>query len=162
MALYRGSGGAGDATTDAYASQIANYAQTATTKANEAQVSATAANQSANEAQNSATASDLSAVDSAFAASQAANSASEASASAASAEAAKTQVEDYLNNLTSNIYQQATEPTGDSVTLGDLWFNTGTSDLYVYREISSNTFEWVAILINNISDDSDILDAGAF
>jgi hypothetical protein len=42
MPLYRGSGGAGDASTDAYASQIAQYAQTATTKANEASVSAAA------------------------------------------------------------------------------------------------------------------------
>ena len=42
MPLYRGSGGAGDASTDAYASQIAQYAQTATTKANVAPVSAAA------------------------------------------------------------------------------------------------------------------------
>lgn len=40
MAIYRGSGGAGDSDTDAYASEIATYAQTATTKATEAAVSA--------------------------------------------------------------------------------------------------------------------------
>jgi len=40
MPLYRGSGGAGDASTDAYASQISQYAQTAITKANEAAISA--------------------------------------------------------------------------------------------------------------------------
>jgi hypothetical protein len=36
MAIFRGDGGSGDSSTDAYASQIAVYAQTATTKANEA------------------------------------------------------------------------------------------------------------------------------
>ena len=47
MPIYRGTGGAGDSSTDAYASQIAVYAQTATTKANEASASATAAAASA-------------------------------------------------------------------------------------------------------------------
>jgi len=40
LPIYRGDGGSGDASTDAYASQIAEYAQTATTKANEAAQSA--------------------------------------------------------------------------------------------------------------------------
>ena len=47
MLLYRGDGGSGDASTDAYASQVALDAQTATTKANEASNSATAAAASA-------------------------------------------------------------------------------------------------------------------
>ena len=47
MAIFRGDGGSGDSSTDAYASQIAVYAQTATTKANEASASASAAATSA-------------------------------------------------------------------------------------------------------------------
>ena len=53
MAIFRGDGGSGDSSTDAYASQIAVYAQTATTKANEAEASATAAATSATNAANS-------------------------------------------------------------------------------------------------------------
>ena len=59
MPLYRGDGGAGDATTDAYASQIATYAQTATTKANEASASASAASSSASAASTAQTAAGL-------------------------------------------------------------------------------------------------------
>jgi hypothetical protein len=59
MPLYRGDGGAGDASTDAYASQIATYAQTATTKANEASASASAASSSASAASTAQTAAEL-------------------------------------------------------------------------------------------------------
>jgi (p)ppGpp synthase/HD superfamily hydrolase len=59
MPLYRGDGGAGDASTDAYASQIATYAQTATTKANEASASASAASSSASAASTAETAAEL-------------------------------------------------------------------------------------------------------
>ena len=50
MPLFRGTGGSGDASTDAYASQVATNAQTATTKANEASASAAAAATSATNA----------------------------------------------------------------------------------------------------------------
>ena len=50
MPIYRGDGGSGDASTDAYASQVAQNAQTATIKANEAAASATAAASSASAA----------------------------------------------------------------------------------------------------------------
>jgi|SRR5210317_128514 hypothetical protein len=154
MALYRGSGGAGDATTDAYASQISNYAQTASAKAKEASASAASSQLYAQDAL-------LSSQNSAFESQQAQIASNLAQSSAYSAELAKQEAQQIVEGINTSFFQQTTEPT-EGIDLGDLWFNTGTSDLYVYREISSNTFEWVAILINNISDDSDILDAGAF
>ena len=51
MPIFRGDGGSGDASTDAYASQVATNAQTATTKANEAATSATNAATSATTAE---------------------------------------------------------------------------------------------------------------
>ena len=50
MPIYRGTGGSGDASTDAYASQVATYANTATTKANEASASASTASSAASTA----------------------------------------------------------------------------------------------------------------
>ena len=50
MPIFRGTGGSGDASTDAYASEVATSAQTATTKANEASASAAAAATSATNA----------------------------------------------------------------------------------------------------------------
>ena len=53
MPIFRGTGGSGDASTDAYASEVATSAQTATTKANEASASAAAAATSASNAASS-------------------------------------------------------------------------------------------------------------
>ena len=44
----------------------------------------------------------------------------------------------------------------------DTWYDIDDNQLKVYRETSSGVFEWVPIMIGNISDDSDTLDAGAF
>ena len=55
MGIFRGTGGTGDATTDAVASQVGTDAATASTKANEAANSATDAANSATAAATSAT-----------------------------------------------------------------------------------------------------------
>ena len=55
-----------------------------------------------------------------------------------------------------------TAPTGSNVEEGDTWYDTDDNQLKVYRETSSGVFEWVPIMVGNISDDSDTLDAGAF
>ena len=91
MPIYRGEGGSGDASTDAYASQIAVYAQTATTKANEASASATAAAASA-----TAAAASESAVDADAIAAEAAKVAAEAAQAAA--ELAENNAETAENN----------------------------------------------------------------
>jgi hypothetical protein len=82
MAIYRGTGGAGDATTDATVSEVTEQAVIATNKASEAAASATAAANSESSASSSATAA-------ANSAANAASAASDASDDAAAAEAAK-------------------------------------------------------------------------
>jgi len=94
MPIYRGDGGSGDATTDAYASQVALDAQTATNKANEASNSATAAASSATNAATSATNAATSETNAATSETNAAtsetNAASSATSAASSASAAST------------------------------------------------------------------------
>ena len=94
MAIFRGDGGSGDSTTDAYASQVAQDANTASTKASEAAASATAAASSASNAatsESNASSSETNAASSASsAASSATDSATSATASATSATNAAT------------------------------------------------------------------------
>lgn len=85
MAIFRGTGGAGDATTDAYASEVAQNAATATTKAGEAAASASSAATSATNAASSATSASTSANEAATSATTAGNEATSASTSATSA-----------------------------------------------------------------------------
>ena len=86
MAIYRGTGGAGDATTDAVLSKITEQAVIATNKADEAEDSADAASTSAASASASATSA-------ASSASSAGTSATNASSSATAAETAETAAE---------------------------------------------------------------------
>ena len=90
MPIYRGSGGSGDASTDAYASQVATYANTATIKANEASASASAAATSATNAANSEATVAADAAAAATSASQAATSATQSASSATASAASAT------------------------------------------------------------------------
>lgn len=85
MAIFRGTGGAGDATTDAYASEVAQNAATATTKAAEAASSASSAANSATSAANSAASATSSSTSAGASATTATNEATSASNSATSA-----------------------------------------------------------------------------
>lgn len=58
-------------------------------------------------------------------------------------------------------FRTATTPTG-IIEEGHLWYDTVNDQLRVYREVSPATLEWVPIMIGNISQDSDNIDAGAF
>lgn len=71
-------------------------------------------------------------------------------------------VSDALKQLADQDFRSTTAPTGSNVEEGDTWYDTDDNQLKVYRETSSGVFEWVPIMIGNISDDSDTLDAGAF
>jgi len=116
MPIFRGTGGSGNASTDAYASGIAEDAQTATTKANEASTSATAAATSATASASSATAS--------------ASSATAAASSATAAAATKNSIDEfYLGAQSSN---PTVDNNGDSVTAGDWYFNTGSNTTRIY------------------------------
>ena len=93
MPLFRGTGGSGDASTDAYASEVATSAQTATTKANEASASAAAAATSASNAAGSeaSVAADATTASNAASAAQTAQTAAETAKTAS--ETAKTAAE---------------------------------------------------------------------
>ena len=60
-----------------------------------------------------------------------------------------TNVQDAILQLAANTYRQATAPSGSDVEKGDIWYETDTEDLYVYREVSSGSFEWSPILLGN-------------
>ena len=70
-------------------------------------------------------------------------------------------VEDAIKQLADNSFSQADTPT-TNLNEGDTWYNTNTEQLFVYRESSTEVFEWVPILLGDAGGDSDTLDAGAF
>ena len=65
-----------------------------------------------------------------------------------------------LNSLQINILYNLHKPSGANIEEGDLWYNTLTDNLYVYRETSANNFEWVAIA--SATGDMDTLDGDIF
>tara|TARA_R110001632_G_scaffold154901_1_gene273067 strand:- start:60 stop:1142 length:1083 start_codon:yes stop_codon:yes gene_type:complete len=158
MAIYRGTGGAGDSTTDATVTEVTtqatnaaisaaealtsassastsatsatNSATTATTKASEANTSASNAATSETNAGNSATAAASSASSASTSASTATTKASEASTSATNAAASYDDFDDrYLG-------AKASAPTvdndGDALITGALYFNTVGNKLQVW------------------------------
>ena len=119
MAIFRGSGGSIEATSNTYANQIAQDAQTATAKAVEAAFSAEAA------------------------------------------EAIRLEVQELADSVTKNFFQQSTAPVTSDLNAGDIWYNTATHDFLVYRLVDG-MLQWSSLIINDISNDSDNIDAGAF
>jgi len=89
MAIFRGTGGAGDSTDDSIVSEVTEQAGIATTKAQEAATSATNASNSASSASSSETAASTSATAAAGSASTATTKASEAASHASDALASK-------------------------------------------------------------------------
>lgn len=73
-----------------------------------------------------------------------------------------TNLNDAIQQLADQNFRSDDQPTGSNIEEGDTWYDTDDNQLKVYRETSSGVFEWVPIMIGNISDDSDNLDAGAF
>ena len=148
MAIFRGAGGPGDATTDA-----ANEASVASTKAAEAAASATAAASSATSASTSATASASSATASASSATSAASSATSAASSATAAAASYDDFDDrYLGAKSSD---PSTDNDGDALLAGALYFNTTTNIMQTY---TGSAWQSIAtggtglLASNNLSD----------
>ena len=108
MAIFRGDGGSGDSTTDAYASQVAQDAQTASTKASEAAASATAAANSATAAAASESSVAANATAAAASASSASTSASSASSSESNAASSATSASTSATNAASSESNAAT------------------------------------------------------
>ena len=73
-----------------------------------------------------------------------------------------TNVQDAIEELAGNAFQQDNTPTGSQVNEGDTWYDTDDNQYKIYRETSSGVFQWVPIIVGSAEDDSDTLDAGAF
>lgn len=73
-----------------------------------------------------------------------------------------TTVQAAIEQLADQDFRSTTAPTGSNIEEGDTWYDTDDNQLKVYRETSEGVFEWVPIMVGNISPDSDTLDAGAF
>ena len=77
-------------------------------------------------------------------------------------------VSDALKQLADQNFRSDAAPVGSTVagastiSEGDTWYDTDDNQLKVYRETSTNVFEWVPIIVGAATDDSDTLDAGAF
>lgn len=69
-----------------------------------------------------------------------------------------TNVQGAIAELARQQYSQDTAPT--DVEAGTFWYETDTENLFVYREISPNVYNWVAVILGE--EDSDILDGGSY
>ena len=71
-------------------------------------------------------------------------------------------LQDALGDLADQFFRQASTPSGDNLAEGDLWYNTSSDELFVYRQVSGG-FEWHAIAsAGGSSPTSFTLDGGSF
>jgi hypothetical protein len=132
MAIWRGAGGSGDATTDA-----ANQASVASTKAAEAAASALAAANSATAADVSDTQANTSKIAAASSATDSANSAIASANSATASAASFDEFDDrYLGAKTT---APTTDNDGDPLTDGVLYYDTVVDIMYVWNGITWQT-----------------------
>jgi hypothetical protein len=68
-------------------------------------------------------------------------------------------VRDAIQQLADQNFRTTETPTGPNIQEGDTWYDIDDNQLKVYRETSTNTFEWVPIIVGAAGDDSDTLDA---
>ena len=71
-------------------------------------------------------------------------------------------VQDALADLADQFFRQSATPSGDKLQEGDLWYNTSSEELFVYRQVSGG-FEWHTIAsAGGSSPTSFTLDGGSF
>ena len=71
-------------------------------------------------------------------------------------------VQDALADLADQFFRQASTPSGDNLAEGDLWYNTSSEELFVYRQVSGG-YEWHTIAsAGGSSPTSFTLDGGSF
>ena len=71
-------------------------------------------------------------------------------------------VQDALADLADQFYRQASTPSGANLAEGDLWYNTSSEELFVYRQVSGG-YEWHTIAsAGGSSPTSFTLDGGSF
>ena len=72
-------------------------------------------------------------------------------------------LQDALGDLADQFYRQSSTPSGSNLAEGDLWYDTANEELLVYREVSSNVYEWHTIAsAGGSSPTAFTLDGGSF
>ena len=57
-----------------------------------------------------------------------------------------TNIQTALEQLADQFYRGSSTPSGTNLGEGDLWYDTANEELRVYREISSGSFAWIALV----------------
>jgi hypothetical protein len=71
-------------------------------------------------------------------------------------------VQEALADLADQFFRQSSTPSGDNLAEGDLWYNTSSEELFVYRQVSGG-YEWHTIAsAGGSSPTSFTLDGGSF
>lgn len=77
-----------------------------------------------------------------------------------------TNIQTALEQLADQFYRGSGTPSGTNLGEGDLWYDTANEELRVYREISSGSFAWIALVaggyITGETSLMDKLDGGYF
>ena len=77
-----------------------------------------------------------------------------------------TNIQTAIEQLADQFYRGSTTPTGTNLGEGDLWYDTANEELRVYREISSGSFAWIALVaggyVTGETSLMDKLDGGFF
>ncbi len=73
-----------------------------------------------------------------------------------------TNLQTVLQGLADQDFRGASAPTGSTVSEGDTWYDTDDEQFKVYRETSTDTFQWVPIIVGAAAGDSDTVDAGSY
>ena len=57
-----------------------------------------------------------------------------------------TNIQTALEQLADQFYRGSGTPSGTNLGEGDLWYDTANEELRVYREISTGSFAWIALV----------------
>ena len=68
-------------------------------------------------------------------------------------------LQDALGDLADQFYRGSTTPSGTNLGEGDLWYDTANEELRVYREISTGSFAWIALVAGGyIAGETSLMD----
>lgn len=71
-------------------------------------------------------------------------------------------VQDALEDLADQFFKQSSTPSGDNLSEGDLWYNTSTEELLVYRQTAGGFEFHVIASAGGSSPTAFTLDGGSF
>ena len=71
-----------------------------------------------------------------------------------------TDLDTALKQLADQDFRGDDTPSGNYIGQGDLWYESDTETLKIYREVSQNVYNWVPIVMG--TGDSDTLDGGSY